>query len=223
MGNDMSGMDASREAWDTDYAMRGRRWARGHCRMPSFHPHERVLDAGCGDGNGLASLACNGDPSNMAGARCPEVVAFDFSRSAIGICAHRFSQNEKVHLLTADAARMPFRAASFDAVLLFHLIGHASRRPRSEICEEVQRVVRRGGYVYLRVFSRADFRAGRGEEIEEMTFLRGDGTFTHYFLPEEIAALFPQLTLISIEHVPWILRVKGDRFQREEIHAVLRA
>ncbi|OPX67800.1 MAG: hypothetical protein A4E37_01271 [Methanoregulaceae archaeon PtaB.Bin056] len=216
-------MDTPREAWNADYAMRGRRWARGHCRLPSFHPHERVLDAGCGDGKSLATIVGEREFPGGVGARCPEVVAFDFSREAIRICASRFSGNECVHLVSADASRMPYRAASFDAVLLFHILGHAAAGPRREICSEVERVIRRGGYVYLRVFSAADFRSGKGEEIEEMTFLRGDGTFTHYFSLAEIPALFPNLCLISIERVSWTLRVRGEHLPREEIHAVFRA
>jgi len=216
-------MDALREAWDADYAMRGRRWARGHCRLPSFHPHERVLDAGCGDGKSLAAIVGERDSPPDSGTRCPEVVAFDFSREAIRICGSRFFGHGCVHLLSADASRMPYRAGSFDAVLLFHILGHASVRQRREICNEVERVIRRGGYVYLRVFSAADFRAGRGEEIEEMTFLRGDGTFTHYFSLAEVPALFSNLCLISIERVSWTLRVRGEYLPREEIHAVFRA
>ena len=43
------------------------------------------------------------------------------------------------------------------------------------------RVLRPGGEVRFKAFSRADMRFGKGEEVEPGTFIRGAGVLTHYF------------------------------------------
>ncbi|MCU0632239.1 MAG: class I SAM-dependent methyltransferase [Methanolinea sp.] len=216
-------MDSIQEAWNADYARRGRRWARDSSGLPAFLPHERVLEAGCGDGKTLRALTGSRKSLIKGVSESPEIVALDFSRAAIRLSAPEFSRSPRVHLLCADAARMPFHDASFDAVLLLHVLGHAALVSRSKICSEVQRVIRPGGSAILRVFSTGDFRFGKGEEIEDQTFLRGDGTFTHYFSSAEIPDLFPFLSLVSMDTISWTLRVRGRDLQREEIHAVFRA
>jgi len=181
-----------------------------------------VLEVGCGDGKTLRTIAGSKITSPDRGVDSPEIVGLDFSRAAIRFCTHTSFGNARIHLVCADAARMPFPDSSFDTVLLFHVLGHASLQKRRKICDEVHRVVGQGGCVILRVFSTRDFRSGKGEEIEETTYLRGDGTFTHYFTKKEIIDLNPLLSLVSMDTPSWNLKVLERDFVREEIHAILR-
>ena len=115
---------------------------------------------------------------------------------------------------------MPFSDSSFDYVLLFHVLGHACLRSRKMICTEAGRVARVGGRVIIRVFSTRDFRSRKGKEIEDMTFLRGDGIFTHYFTIPEITDLNPGLSALSVGTSTWTLKVRGNTLEREEIYAI---
>lgn len=210
-----------RDAWDTEYVRRGRRWAGDTRMLPAFPSHQRILETGCGDGKTLRALAAARQHSGGESDGGPEIVGLDFSRAALRVCSREMDLGSRVHLVCADAAAIPFISSAFDAVILVHVLGHATRKARVRICREVERVVRPGGRVFIRVFSTGDFRAGRGEEIEEMTFLRGDGTFTHYFMMQEICDLFPAFSPESQDHVSWSLRVRGKNLVRDEIHAVL--
>jgi hypothetical protein len=68
---------------------------------------------------------------------------------------------------------------------------------RFSIARELSRVLRPGGHALVEVFGRQDIRYGEGEEVEEATFLRGNGIITHYFRQGEVASMFSELQVIS--------------------------
>ncbi len=76
------------------------------------------------------------------------------------------------------------------------------------------RVLKPGGVLYFKDFSRNDFRYGKGTEVEPSSFLRGDGIITHYFESEDLVSLFGPS---DISTVSWNLRIKGVNNHREEI------
>lgn len=215
-------MDTPRDAWNRDYLRRGQRWAGVSSRLPSISRSERVLEIGCGNGKTLVTLAGTGTPQHSYDAGSPGIVGLDFSLEALRLCSCTTGGYENIWLVCADAASLPFADASFDTVLLLHVLGHALNPSRRVVCQEAGRVVRTGGRIIIRVFSVNDFRAGKGDEIEERTYLRGDGTFTHYFHKDEISSLNPTLSLLSLETCVWNLKVRGNSFHREEFHAILR-
>jgi ArsR family transcriptional regulator len=59
----------------------------------------------------------------------------------------RLGRYENVRAESADVHEMPFRAASFDAVLLFHTLTYAAKPARA--LEECARVLRPGGRVVI--------------------------------------------------------------------------
>jgi SAM-dependent methyltransferase len=128
---------------------------------------------------------------------------------------------EDVEPIAADGRLLPFRDGAFDAVFAFHVLGHLLGPERSVMAGEIIRVTRRGGLVFFRGFSFDDLRAG-GDEIEERTFIRGDGTITHYFTEEEVLQIFRQLSSTSVTTVRWSMRVGGLDLIRSEIRAAFR-
>ncbi len=122
-------------------------------------------------------------------------------------------------LVCGDARRLPFRDRSFDVVLLLHVLGHGRADDRVRMAAEAVRVTAPGGRLHLRVFSREDFRAATGLEVEEGSRLRRTGVLTHYFTEDEVAALFPSCRALRLETVRWHLRVRGAALLRAEIEA----
>ena len=176
-----------------------------------FFPGARVLEAGCGDGKSLLAMAGRGW----------DIVATDFSREAIRISSgHQVLRN--VGFIQADARALPFRRESFDAVFLYHLLGHLPGKGRSLVASETERILVPGGAVFLRVFSVRDFRKGSGDLVEPNTYLRGDGILTHYFSREEVESLFPGLILTAIRNADWSMKVRGVQLIRSEIVADFR-
>ena len=49
----------------------------------------------------------------------------------------------------------------------------------------------------LEGFGKSDLRFGEGNEVEDSSFLRGNGIMTHYFQEGEIPSLFGNLRLVS--------------------------
>lgn len=215
-------MEAPRDAWNRDYSMRGRRWAGFSSWLPSISECGRILEIGCGDGKTLGTLSGLRTSSFVDEETGPMLIGLDFSPAALRLCSHALLGAKNVTLVCADAVHLPFSDSSFDTVLFSHVLGHAVLQARKAMCKEAGRVIRSGGNVIFRVFSVNDFRSGKGEEIEEKTYLRGDGTFTHYFQKSEILTLNPFLSVISLKTPSWDLHIRGKTFLREEIHAIFR-
>ncbi len=149
------------------------------------------------------------------------LTALDFSGEAILLCSRRVKAST-VRFVIADAACLPFRGNAFDAVLMFHVAGHALAMDRQKIVNEAIRVLCPGGVVFFREFSRLDMRAGTGDETEPHTFRRGDGTTTHYFDTDETRSLFSPMTEASFHVHTWSMRIRGRDLPRAEIQAEFR-
>ncbi len=97
----------------------------------AVRPGERFLEIGCGEGANLHHLPGRGGGEHL--------FAIDFS-----LPKARFAERSTDALLaTGDAARLPYRSKSFDAVLVRDLLHHVPDR-RGVLAEAV-RVLRPGG------------------------------------------------------------------------------
>lgn len=96
-----------------------------------------VLDVGSGDGAAAAYLA----PS------CRSLTCIDTSSRMIDAARERLAKYPDVKVQVADVHDLPFRAASFDTVVVFHTLTYAERPARA--LEECARVLRPGGRCVL--------------------------------------------------------------------------
>jgi ubiquinone/menaquinone biosynthesis C-methylase UbiE len=193
-------------AWEREYRIRGRKYGRAPRDLPSLAPGARVLEAGCGDGKTLAAMVTRGW----------NILAVDFSRSAISLC-RRNPVIEHAWYVLADVTALPFRDETCDAVFLTHITGHAPEPVRNAIASESFRVLRSGGRLFFAGFSTTDFRAGAGMAVEPYTWLKGDGIITHYFTRSEVILLFSPLIPVSVAEETWPLKIRGKTLQRAEI------
>jgi SAM-dependent methyltransferase len=188
--------DPDRESWEGEYRTRGRLYSGSPWNLPVLAAGSKVLELGCGDGRTLG-LACR---------RGWVVTGLDWAPSALGICRNRSEIAGPQSLVLGDARALPFRDRVFDGVFAIHVIGHSEREGRRQIARECSRVLRSGGMLIVREFSTGDMRAGHGNKIENGTFRRGSGIITHYFIAEEITALFPELVLCDCLTLRWPFR-----------------
>jgi len=194
-------------AWDRDYARRGRVWGGSVKDLPALPEGSLVLEMGCGDGKSLSAM-----PPSW------RITAIDISMQALRLA--RQARTDTC-LILADCCHLPLQSNGFDAVFAFHVTGHLFLAQRLALAGEAARVLRPGGRLFFRDFSREDLRMGQGVEVEEGTFRRSSGIITHYFSEEEVSDMFYGLEVEQVRTQRWWMRVRGERLLRSEVVAVL--
>ena len=195
------------QAWDRDYARRGRVWGGSVKDLPALPDGSKVLEMGCGDGKTLSIM-----PPSW------RITAIDISMQALLLARQA---RPGASLLLADGCRLPLQSEMFDALFAFHVTGHLFWDQRLAMAGEAARVLRPGGRLFFRDFSREDMRMGQGEEMEEVTFRRGSGIITHYFSEGEVSDIFSGLEIDLIRTQRWSMRIRGEKLLRSEVEAVL--
>jgi SAM-dependent methyltransferase len=198
------------KAWDDDYTRRGMLWSGVIHDLPYLSDGSHILELGCGNGKAVKAMIHRGW----------NVTAIDFSSAAVALCRQVIRNAPRSLIMVADGRRSPFKNAIFDAVFASHVIGHMLEPDRRSTTGEVARVLKTGGMVFFCEFSVHDFRFGKGCEIEEATFRRGNNIITHYFSEREVLDLFSGLAPVSIGTRQWPMRVRGCNLVRSEITAV---
>jgi demethylmenaquinone methyltransferase/2-methoxy-6-polyprenyl-1,4-benzoquinol methylase len=122
-----------------------RRWRRRALRALELTGRERLLDI-C---TGTADIPLAARASGAAA----EVVGVDFSSEMLRVGAAKIAradQRASIHLIRADATRLPFSSVSFDGATIAFGIRNVERP--GEACAEMSRVVRRGGRIAILEF-----------------------------------------------------------------------
>jgi len=202
MGND----------WDNVTTQKGGRWspAEPMIRMTARfiqrrtgidsydvkRPIERVMDIGSGIGNHVMYFAEQG--LSAAG--------IDISESAIDIARERAKQRGlDVELEIGSAERLPWTDDTFDLVVSDGVLDHVRFTEAKRIIKEVQRVSTPNAYIFLSLRSTIDSECGRGERVEENTYVLDDGyeegMLQHFFDRQHIAELLGDYEIFDIEHI----------------------
>lgn len=101
---------------------------------------ESVLDVGIGPGRGVALLSGNGR----------RVVGVDASRRMLRLAdAHLTAERVRASLMRANALALPFRSASFDAVVSTYLLDVLTDAEIAPALNELIRVLSPGGRLVL--------------------------------------------------------------------------
>lgn len=188
-------------AWDDEYKLRGRMWGGAAGSLPDLLKGSLVLECGCGNGKTLFPMQAKGW----------NVVGVDFSSEAVRLCGGS--------AVLGDVRRLPFPDDFFDAVFCWHVLGHLLSEDRKAAGTEILRVTKPCGRVFFKGFSRNDLRYGKGKLVEEHTFLKGDGVFTHYFDDCSLHEVFGEG---EVYVTSWKMRVLGEEYQREELCGIFR-
>lgn len=144
--------------WDTptwEYYYLSARWkAAGYCN---------VLDMGCGKGRHAKAFQQDGF----------NVSACDLSEYAIDSLKGSVSG---IRLDVCDIRSMPYSDSEFDALFSYHVISHTDSEGIYDIINEIRRVVRIGGEVFIDFISNDTpmFLSGRHPKIDENTYIMQD-------------------------------------------------
>jgi ArsR family transcriptional regulator len=115
------------------YYSPGRTWQSLSAGIAGLLDLGDVLDAGAGDGAAAAVLA----------PYCRSLTCIDLNPRLVEVTRQRLAKFPHARALRGDVHALPFDAASFDSVLLFHTLTYAAE-PRAAL-RECARVLRPGG------------------------------------------------------------------------------
>jgi len=140
------------ELWDELYSKQDTAW-RGNTVIPVPNSGD-ALDLGCGNGKTVSTLLDEGY----------DVTGVDFSKVAVEQCRKRFPDSDFV---VSPVDRLPFADDSFDYVTAVHVLEHLDDEELKAAVEEIGRVLRPGGFVFVRSFTENDMRSSkrRGSDI----------------------------------------------------------
>lgn len=115
----------------------GRTWEATALGLLKLLRLGEVLDAGSGDGSVASLLA----------PRCRSITCLDCSTKLLQAARKRIGANQRVSYALGDFHALPFTDASFDQVLLLHVLTY-SQNP-GQVIREAARVLRPGGDLLL--------------------------------------------------------------------------
>jgi len=166
----------------------------------------RILDLGCGYGRTLGTLLSSG---------YQRVMGMDFSAGMLGKCRAEFPA---AILARCDGRTIPLRAESADAVVLLAVLtctpGDADQRA---LMDEIQRVLRPGGLLYISDFllnddagNRERYERCRPEGSEYGVFRHAEGVVMRHHREEWIAELTGSFQRLEYESL-WAVTMNGNR------------
>jgi SAM-dependent methyltransferase len=201
-GNIHENKTGQRQAWDTEYQVKGTLWGNSPLEPTTQINQGIFLDLGCGNGKNFRTASF---------ATCR--IGLDFSMTALRLCRSR-SELADVSFICADVRYLPFKKSQIQNIDAHHILGHLLHTDRITAAREITRTLSPDGELLVTVFGTEDFRSTSGVEVEDGTLLKGNGIITHYFSESDIQSLFVDLTLLSASPCTWTMRVKNQRFPR---------
>ena len=167
-----------------------------------------ILELGCGTGNDAARLAREGY----------RVAAIDLSAEAVARAQARFGSN--VRFLVADMALpLPFRDASFDAVMSNVALHMFPDRVTRLVFAEIRRLVRPDGLFLFHVNAIED-RPLRARcrpvvrELEQDFVLEESGQTMHFFSDRYLRELLKQWSDLRLDPIGITRRETGEKFKQ---------
>lgn len=184
-------MSQSTNAWNEIFTQQGRVFTEPHEDMPRIaqllkdRGASAVLDLGSGTGRHVVYLAKNGF----------SVCGLDHSPEGIRVTRQWLAdEGLKAELrLQSMTEKLPYEDAFFDAVVSVQVIHHADIATIRGIVEEVSRVLKSGGFLFVTV-PKLRNQGEAFEQVEPNTYIPLDGPERglahHYFTPEELREVF---------------------------------
>lgn len=177
------------------------RWAAGHVRGAAT-----VLDAGCGEGYGLALLAASLPPSAAPGSG-GTVIGVERDPTVAAHARRRYAAvDPRVRVVEADLAALPLPDDGVDLAVSLQVVEHLDDVHGA--LAELARVVAPGGTVVVTTPNRLTFSPGRTVPLNPF--------HVREFTADELAVVLERAGLVDVEvggvhHGPRLARTATER------------
>jgi len=157
------------------------------------------LDFGCGLGRHSIYFAKQGF----------NVTAFDLSEDGIEHTKNwAKDENLEVKATTMDMVKLEYDDNSFDCLFAYHVISHTTSKGIVMIIDEIKRVLRLGGEIYLSLCSKDTwaFKEANFPKVDENTVIKDNEPtemgIPHFYVNlDDIFVLFKDFEISSIRHI----------------------
>jgi len=170
---------------------------------------KNVLDLGCGTGRNTIYLAQRGF----------KVTATDISKTGLSMTKKKAQKlGYEIKTTCHDMRNMPFKDASFDAILCSWVSGHGTHEDMVAHANEMLRVVKPGGLIFVDYPSKEDALYGLGDEIEKDTFLNnvpGEEKIPHHYSDEEEIRNIYQEHVTSLQPYTYVFQANDTEHKIE--------
>ncbi len=157
---------------------------------------KKIYDLGCGSGRHTTYFA----------RRNFEVCASDISVTALKRTENGLSEEGlSATLIQTDMTGQPFRDSAFDAVVSYGVLFHNTLPKIRQSIEEIRRILMPGGLFFATFQSLEDWKHGRGQELEEDTFVLEEpdhaerGQVHHFFTEASVLNLLKGFRVVELE------------------------
>lgn len=205
--------NAEQEKWfspSEDSVYLAKKWAEeGACS---------VLDLGCGLGRHAIFFTEKGF----------KVTAVDLSEEGVRITKECMKEKQMDFMCkVADMVELPFAADAFDRVFSYHVISHQDTAGVQRVMDEITRVLKPGGKVFLTLCSKEHFAYSEKSfpHIDANTVLKTEGAevnVPHFFADKQVLkTLFHDYTFDRVRHITEC--VMGEDGEKERSHYFIEA
>ncbi len=158
-----------------------------------IHKVNRILDLGCGSGRHTVYLAKQGF----------EVFGLDIAPSGLSATIQKLAiEGLTGHVTLADILQLPYEDGFFDALISVRVIHHNRIAVIRKTVQEMWRVLKPQGLVWVTVPVPTGHGSKHGREIEPGTWVPSEGCEKglphHLFTEDELKELFQHFTILEL-------------------------
>jgi ubiquinone/menaquinone biosynthesis C-methylase UbiE len=158
------------------------------------HGVNRILDHGCGSGRNTVYLAEKGF----------EVFGLDIAPTGLSTIIQKLATEDLTgHVTLADMLQLPYEDHFFDAIISVRVIHHNRLAVIRETVEEMQRVLKPGGLVWVTVPVPQGHGSKYGRKIEPGTWVPSGGIEKglphHLFTETGLRKVFRRFSILDLQ------------------------